>query len=106
MKNVSLSDWILLGTTLLGFLTAWLARSNRLPKAVRTYLAKIGQGDIIALIEQAAAFKDSTADEKFAWVADELQKLARAKLGLNIPTSVVRLLVEYCYQLYKRTTKK
>mgnify|MGYP000704715670 CR=1 FL=1 len=50
MHSISLNDYIALAVGILGFLTAWLSRKDRLPAWARRWLKRIGpdaMGDLL-----------------------------------------------------------
>ena len=103
IMGIPISDIISLAVGIIGLLSAWAMRSNRLPKAVRKYLADIGGEDrVFSLIETAAAYVDMTPELKRIKVVETLQDISVGKLGFRLPTSIANLIVEYCYQAYKR----
>ena len=100
--EVSVSDWIALVVGALGLLAAWLARSNRLPANVRGYINKIGTEDVLKKIQVAAADLAASPEQRRMKVVEMVSDLAEKKLGFPVPDSIINLIVEYVYQLYKK----
>jgi hypothetical protein len=107
MKGIPLSDILALAVGLIGLLTAWVRRTNRLPKSVQNYIAELGGLDrLTELCATVAAFGDLTNDERKAKVALMLQDIAIAKIGFRLPDSIANLVVEYAYTTYRRQIGK
>jgi len=99
--SVSINDWITLAVGILGFLTALLSRSGRLPAWARKWLKRIGTERITDAIERAAAIAELSPDEKRRQAVTYLQKLTIRELGFPVPASIANLLVEHVYQQWK-----
>ena len=98
-------DWVSLIVGLLGFITAWLSRQDRLPTWARKWLKRIGTANITDAIERAAAIAELTPDQRRKQAVIYLQKLTVKELGFPIPASIANLLVEHIYQQWKLVKK-
>ena len=103
VMQVSMSDWIALTVGVIGLISAWLARSNRLPANVRRWINDLDQEVILQEIGTCAVtMAQATAEERRDYMVNWITDLAKIKLGLTVPKSIANLIVEYCYQLWKR----
>ncbi|MEN6583063.1 MAG: hypothetical protein ABFD54_11485 [Armatimonadota bacterium] len=105
LKGIPLQDWITLGIGVIGFVTACLSRTDRLPSWARKWLKKIGAARITDAIERAAAIAELTPDQRKKQAVSYLQKLCTKELGSPVPTSIANLLVEIVYQQWKRARR-
>ena len=104
--NVELKDWVAVAIGLIGLASAYLqSRSAKLPKWVQRLLPKLGMENLVKAIAWAEA-NLSTPLERRRAAAELIQTLAQKRLGLTLPDSIVNLLVEYVYQLWKRGKTK
>lgn len=103
--SVSVQDWVSLSIGVLGFLTAYLGRQDRLPSWARTWLKRIGTSKIAEAIERAAVVIDLTPEQRRKQAVVYLQKVCIKELGFVVPDSVANLLVEYVYQQWKRARR-
>ncbi len=102
LVDVPIKDWISLAAGLAGLVAAWLARRDSLPAWAKRWLKRIGRAQVSDAVERAASFADLTADQRRSEAVIFLQKLAVAKLGFPIPSSIANLLIENAYQQWKR----
>lgn len=102
IDNVSLNDWVALALAILGFLSALISRTDRLPAWARKWLKRIGGDRITDAIERAASIVELTPDQRRKQAVIYLQKLCIRELGFPIPASIANLLVEHIYQQWKR----
>ncbi|MCE5199916.1 MAG: hypothetical protein ABFD54_15115 [Armatimonadota bacterium] len=105
LKGISLQDWITLIVGMLGFISACLSRTDRLPSWARKWLKKIGAARITDAIERAAAIAELTPDQRQKQAVVYLQKLCIKELGFPVPTSIANLLIEQVYQQWKRNRR-
>lgn len=105
IHDVSLNDWVSLSVALIGFLTAWASRSNRLPARARKWLKRIGRKKIADAIERAGAIAELTPDQRRQQAVIYLQKLCLKEFGFPVPSSIANLLIEFIYQGLKRAGK-
>ncbi len=103
--KVPAEDWISLAVGIVGFVTAYLSRKDRLPAWARSWLKRIGCDNITDAIERAAAIAELTPDQRRQQAVIYLQKVSLKKLGFPLPSSVANLLVEYVYQLWKKARR-
>ena len=105
LDTVSTQDWVALAVGVVGALTAYLGRKDRLPAWARKWLSRIGTERITDAIERAAAIAELSADERRKQAVVYLQKLCLKELGFPIPSSIANLLVEHVYQQWKRARR-
>jgi hypothetical protein len=105
-SKVPIWDWLGFIVGGIGSLIGLLSRSNRLPAAARRWLSKIGQDKILDILFEAKAFTDMTPDEKRKYAIGELQALALKQWGMQLPTSIAGLLVDYMYNISRKLTKR
>jgi hypothetical protein len=104
--KISPGDWISLIVGVLGFVSAWAMRSNRLPSGARKWLSKLGgQEAVFDILASANSFAERTPAQRRSWAVSELQDLAYKSTGLKLPTSIANLIVEFVYQEYRKITK-
>ncbi len=103
--TVSTNDWLSLAVGLIGLLTAWLARQDRLPAWARKWLKRIGQDKIMDAIERAAAIAELTPEQRKRQAVTYLQKISLNELGFPVPQSIANLLIEHVYQVWKRARR-
>ncbi|OYV99473.1 MAG: hypothetical protein B7Z62_00285 [Deltaproteobacteria bacterium 37-65-8] len=101
LEKIPLTDLVYLAIGIAGIIMGWIGNSNRLPAPARHWLAKIGEPALASLVAEANAIEDMYPRVRRAYVLNELRDLAKRKLGLDIPTSVANLLLEYVYQKFK-----
>ena len=99
---ITIGDWVSLSVGVLGFLSASLARKDRLPSWARKWLKRVGSPRIMDAIERAAAIAELTPEQRRKQAVIYLQKLTIKELGFPIPASIGNLLVEHVYQQWKR----
>lgn len=104
--SVSISDWISLAVGIIGFISAYLSSKQRLPSWARKWLAQVGNVNVQAAIEKAAAVETLTPDQRRKQAVIYLQKLTIKSLGFPIPASIANLLIEYVYQQWKHMKRK
>lgn len=102
LDTVSLNDWLSLAIGLVGLITAWLARQDRLPAWARKWLKRIGQDRITDAIERAAAIAELTPEQRKREAVIYIQKISANELGFPVPQSIANLLIEHVYQVWKR----
>ena len=102
MDAVPIGDWVSLAVGALGFISASLARKDRLPSWARKWLKRVGSPRIIDAIERAAAIAELTPEQRRKQAVIYLQKLTIKELGFPVPASIGNLLVEHVYQQWKR----
>ncbi|MCE5197346.1 MAG: hypothetical protein ABFD54_04970 [Armatimonadota bacterium] len=105
LDSVSTQDWVTLAVGIIGFLTACVSRTDRLPVWARKWLKRIGVSRITDAIERAAAIMELTPDQRRKQAVIYLQKLCIKELGFPIPASIANLLVEHVYQQWKRNRR-
>jgi hypothetical protein len=105
IKGVPLSDWVSLAVGLIGLVTAYLSRKDRLPAWARKWLSRVKTARVVDAIERAAAIADLSEEARRLQAVDYLQKLTFRELGFTIPDSIANLLVEYVYQQWKRAKR-
>jgi hypothetical protein len=105
MHSISLNDYIALAVGILGFLTAWLSRKDRLPAWARRWLKRIGPERIADAIERAGVIVELSPDERRKQAVVYLQRLTTKELGFPVPASIANLLVEQVYQQWKRARR-
>lgn len=105
LSTVSTSDWISLAVGLIGFITACLSRQSQLPSWARNWLKKIGNNRVTDAIEQVAAITELTPEQRQTEASLLLQRFCRRDLGIDVPTSIANLLIEFVYQSWKRGRK-
>lgn len=105
LDTIPTSDWISLAIGILGFVTACLARKDRLPAWARRWLSRIGPERITDAIERAAAIAELSAEARRRQAVIYLQKLTIKELGFPIPASIANLLIEHIYQQWKQARR-
>ena len=105
LDTISPSDYIALAVGILGFLTAWLSRKDRLPAWARRWLKRIGPERIADAIERAGVIVELSPDERRKQAVVYLQRLTTKELGFPVPASSATLLVEQVYQQWKRARR-
>ena len=103
--HIPLNDLISLAVGLFGFLTALLARKDRLPAWARKWLKRIGPSTITDAIERAGAIAELSPEAKRRQAVIYLQKLTVKELGFPVPVSIANLLVEHVYQQWKKARR-
>ena len=101
LDTVSTQEWVSLAVGVVGALTAYLGRKDRLPAWARKWLSRIGPERITDAIERAGAIAELSADERRKQAVVYLQKLCIKELGFPVPMSIANLLVEHIYQQWK-----
>jgi hypothetical protein len=103
--TIPFNDWVSLAVGLLGFLTALLARKDRLPVWARKWLKRIGNERIYDAVERAASIVELSPDARRKQAVVYLQKLTIKELGFPVPASIANLLVEHIYQKWKKARR-
>lgn len=99
IHNFTLQDWVLVGTTILGFIK-WYFERNKLPAKYQKILDKITADKVKELIEMASKYEKMTDAEKLDFVSEELRKYAETHLGITISSTIAKLIVQFVYQKY------
>jgi len=98
-------DYVDIGVLLGSLLLTWLQASKlRLPKRVRAWVNRVGLDDLVRFVEQAERYAGQTSEEKRLYVKALIIKKLHAQWP-NIPESILNMLVEYAYQVW-RTRKR
>jgi hypothetical protein len=105
MDTVPTHDWFSLAVGVIGFITALLARKDRLPAWARKWLKRIGPEQITDAIERAGSIAELSPDARRKQAVIYLQKLSIRELGFPVPSSIANLLVEHVYQQWKRARR-
>jgi hypothetical protein len=100
--DVPVRDWVSLIAGLVGWIAAWLARRDSLPPWAKKWLKRIGRAQVSDAVERAASLAELTPEQRRSEAVIFLQKLAVAKLGFPVPSSIANLLIENAYQQWKR----
>ena len=111
---VTTQDWIALAVGILGIvlplLTAWLKERTKPPVWLQEWLDTVGRGDTVRarltyLVKAAESFSEKDNEQRKDYVKQSLIRWLVAS-NINIPDSVVNLLIEWVYQTYKRKLVK
>lgn len=105
MESISMNDWIALAVGIIGIIVGLLKSiAPRLPKAVQTVIAKLGQDEIIKIIEWCQTHVATTEQRRETAVS--MIKEAWFKIsGTALPNSIANLIVEWGVAVYKRKRK-
>jgi len=102
LDSIPIGDWLSLAVGVVGLVTAYLSRKDRLPSWARKWLNRVGSERITDAIERAAAIAELTPEQRRKQAVIYLQKVSIKELGFPIPASIANLLVEHVYQQWKR----
>ncbi len=106
IHSISLIDWLSLAIGLITALWGIAQRSNRLPAWAREWLNKIGVDGVTEAIEHAATFAAMAPEKRREEAVKYLKQLVKNTTGLDLPTSIANLLIEFVYQQWQKKAKK
>ena len=99
--HLGLQDWVFIGTTIIAGLK-WYFQRNKLPKSIQAILDKIGKDEIAKIVGDVAKFTQLNDVEKHTMAVQQLQELAKRKLGLDVPTSIANIIVDYVWRIVNK----